>query len=109
MPKIVITFGMTIGMLLTPIYSLSMFPQMFYGEKLFNGPNSYFCDSGPRASVKNCIHQNSLHIKHKSKFHNNRTDRSMATRSFTKRILGYKSKETVFSALSDIIRCVDLY
>nr|YP_010846838.1 NADH-plastoquinone oxidoreductase subunit 4 [Pachypodium lamerei]WEV91053.1 NADH-plastoquinone oxidoreductase subunit 4 [Pachypodium lamerei] len=48
MPKILITFVMTIGMILTPIYSLSMSRQMFYGYKLFNVPNSYFFDSGPR-------------------------------------------------------------
>ena len=35
-------------MILTPIYSLSMLRQMFYGYKLFNTPNSYFFDSGPR-------------------------------------------------------------
>lgn len=49
MPKILITFVMTIGMILTPIYSLSMLRQMFYGYKLFNAPpNSSFFDSGPR-------------------------------------------------------------
>nr|YP_009108809.1 NADH dehydrogenase subunit 4 [Oncinotis tenuiloba]AIW05653.1 NADH dehydrogenase subunit 4 [Oncinotis tenuiloba] len=48
MPKILITFVMTIGMILTPIYSLSMSRQMFYGYKLFNVQNSYFFDSGPR-------------------------------------------------------------
>nr|YP_009651708.1 NADH-plastoquinone oxidoreductase subunit 4 [Dillenia indica]YP_010360790.1 NADH-plastoquinone oxidoreductase subunit 4 [Dillenia turbinata]QCY72313.1 NADH-plastoquinone oxidoreductase subunit 4 [Dillenia indica]UNQ85750.1 NADH-plastoquinone oxidoreductase subunit 4 [Dillenia turbinata] len=48
MPKILITFIMAIGMILTPIYSLSMLRQMFYGYKLFNVPNSYFFDSGPR-------------------------------------------------------------
>nr|AWI70177.1 NADH dehydrogenase subunit 4 [Apocynum cannabinum] len=48
MPKILITFVMAIGMILTPIYSLSMSRQMFYGYKLFNGQNSYFFDSGPR-------------------------------------------------------------
>nr|YP_009231210.1 NADH-plastoquinone oxidoreductase chain 4 [Dipteronia sinensis]ALV83921.1 NADH-plastoquinone oxidoreductase chain 4 [Dipteronia sinensis]QBS30466.1 NADH-plastoquinone oxidoreductase chain 4 [Dipteronia sinensis]QBS30554.1 NADH-plastoquinone oxidoreductase chain 4 [Dipteronia sinensis]QBS30642.1 NADH-plastoquinone oxidoreductase chain 4 [Dipteronia sinensis]QBS30730.1 NADH-plastoquinone oxidoreductase chain 4 [Dipteronia sinensis] len=46
--KILITFVMAIGMILTPIYSLSMLRQMFYGYKLFNGVNSYFFDSGPR-------------------------------------------------------------
>lgn len=46
--KILITFVMAIGMILTPIYSLSMLRQMFYGYKLFNVPNSYFFDSGPR-------------------------------------------------------------
>ena len=48
MPKILITFVMAIGMILTPIYSLSMSRQMFFGYKLFNAPNSYFFDSGPR-------------------------------------------------------------
>nr|YP_009570577.1 NADH-plastoquinone oxidoreductase subunit 4 [Dioncophyllum thollonii]QBC67449.1 NADH-plastoquinone oxidoreductase subunit 4 [Dioncophyllum thollonii] len=48
MPKILITFGMAIGMILTPIYSLSILRQMFYGYKLFNIQNSYFFDSGPR-------------------------------------------------------------
>nr|QAX91740.1 NADH-plastoquinone oxidoreductase subunit 4 [Berneuxia thibetica] len=48
MPKILMTFGMAIGMILTPIYLLSMLRQMFYGYKLFNVPNSHFLDSGPR-------------------------------------------------------------
>nr|YP_009872667.1 NADH-plastoquinone oxidoreductase subunit 4 [Dipentodon sinicus]QKT26908.1 NADH-plastoquinone oxidoreductase subunit 4 [Dipentodon sinicus] len=48
MPKILITFVTAIGMILTPIYSLSMSRQMFYGYKLSNAPNSYFLDSGPR-------------------------------------------------------------
>nr|YP_009967312.1 NADH dehydrogenase subunit 4 [Anthurium huixtlense]QIP53367.1 NADH dehydrogenase subunit 4 [Anthurium huixtlense] len=48
MPKILITFVMAIGMILTPIYSLSMSRQMFYGYKLVNLPNSFFLDSGPR-------------------------------------------------------------
>nr|AWI71106.1 NADH dehydrogenase subunit 4 [Odontadenia perrottetii] len=48
MPKVLITFVMAIGMILTPIYSLSMSRQMFYGYKLFNVPNSYFFDSGAR-------------------------------------------------------------
>nr|YP_010698136.1 NADH-plastoquinone oxidoreductase subunit 4 [Brachychiton acerifolius]WCF77097.1 NADH-plastoquinone oxidoreductase subunit 4 [Brachychiton acerifolius] len=48
MPKILITFVMAIGMILTPIYSLSMSRQMFYGYKLFNAPSSSFFDSGPR-------------------------------------------------------------
>lgn len=47
-PKILITVVMAIGMILTPIYSLSMSRQMFYGYKLFNLPNSFFVDSGPR-------------------------------------------------------------
>lgn len=42
MPKILIIFVMAIGMILTPIYLLSMSRQMFYGYKLFNVPNSYF-------------------------------------------------------------------
>nr|YP_010419844.1 NADH-plastoquinone oxidoreductase subunit 4 [Leucosyke puya]USG53545.1 NADH-plastoquinone oxidoreductase subunit 4 [Leucosyke puya] len=46
--KIIISFVMAIGIILTPIYSLSMLRQMFYGYKLFNVPNSYFVDSGPR-------------------------------------------------------------
>nr|YP_010882717.1 NADH-plastoquinone oxidoreductase subunit 4 [Androsace filiformis]WIF27301.1 NADH-plastoquinone oxidoreductase subunit 4 [Androsace filiformis] len=48
MPKMLITFVMAIGMVLTPIYLLSMLRQMFYGYKFFNVPNSYFFDSGPR-------------------------------------------------------------
>lgn len=48
MPKILITFVMAIGMILTPIYLLSMLRQMFYGYKFFNISNSYFFDSGPR-------------------------------------------------------------
>nr|YP_010725351.1 NADH-plastoquinone oxidoreductase subunit 4 [Adenosma glutinosa]WDY12252.1 NADH-plastoquinone oxidoreductase subunit 4 [Adenosma glutinosa] len=46
--KVLITFVMAIGMILTPIYLLSMLRQMFYGYKIFNVPNSYFFDSGPR-------------------------------------------------------------
>ena len=41
------TFVMAIGMILTPIYLLSMLRQMFYGYKLFNVPNSNLVDSGP--------------------------------------------------------------
>ncbi|RYR17941.1 hypothetical protein Ahy_B03g062597 isoform B [Arachis hypogaea] len=41
MTKILIIFLNTIGIILTPIYSLSMLRQMFYGYKLFNTPNSY--------------------------------------------------------------------
>nr|UEV85720.1 NADH-plastoquinone oxidoreductase subunit 4 [Eschscholzia californica] len=48
MPKVFITFVMAIGMILTPIYSLSMLRQMFYGYKQFNAPNYSFLDSGPR-------------------------------------------------------------
>nr|QYF08069.1 NADH-plastoquinone oxidoreductase subunit 4 [Paris daliensis] len=47
-PKVLIIFLMAIGMILTPIYLLSMLRQMFYGYKLFNVPNSHFSDSGPR-------------------------------------------------------------
>lgn len=46
--KLGITFVMAIGIILTPIYLLSMLRQMFYGYKLFNAPNSYVFDSGPR-------------------------------------------------------------
>ncbi|KAI4297919.1 hypothetical protein L6164_037774 [Bauhinia variegata] len=48
MTKILITFVTAIGIILTPIYSLSMLRQMFYGYKLFNTPNFSFFDSGPR-------------------------------------------------------------
>nr|YP_009093849.1 NADH dehydrogenase subunit 4 [Luzuriaga radicans]AIT16037.1 NADH dehydrogenase subunit 4 [Luzuriaga radicans] len=48
MPKVLVTFVMAIGMILTPIYLLSMLRQMFYGYKLFHVPNSHFLDSGPR-------------------------------------------------------------
>nr|QUI76245.1 NADH dehydrogenase subunit 4 [Polyalthiopsis verrucipes] len=48
MPKAIMTFVMAIGMILTPIYSLSMSRQIFYGYKLFHVPNSSFLDSGPR-------------------------------------------------------------
>nr|YP_009092044.1 NADH-plastoquinone oxidoreductase subunit 4' [Spirodela polyrhiza]AEK94391.2 NADH-plastoquinone oxidoreductase subunit 4 [Spirodela polyrhiza] len=48
MTKILITFVMAIGIILTPIYLLSMLRQMFYGYKLFNLSNSFFVDSGPR-------------------------------------------------------------
>nr|YP_010686321.1 NADH dehydrogenase subunit 4 [Cyclamen graecum]WBR35228.1 NADH dehydrogenase subunit 4 [Cyclamen graecum] len=48
MPKMLITFVMAIGMVLTPIYLLSMSRQMFYGYKFSNAPNSYCFDSGPR-------------------------------------------------------------
>nr|APU88561.3 NADH dehydrogenase subunit 4 [Tylosema esculentum] len=48
MTKILITFVTAIGIILTPIYSLSMLRQMFYGYKLFNIPNFSFFDSGPR-------------------------------------------------------------
>nr|YP_010291587.1 NADH-plastoquinone oxidoreductase subunit 4 [Rapatea paludosa]ULQ67594.1 NADH-plastoquinone oxidoreductase subunit 4 [Rapatea paludosa] len=48
MPKGLIIFVMAIGMILTPIYLLSMLRQMFYGYKLFNLPNFNLLDSGPR-------------------------------------------------------------
>lgn len=48
MTKILITFVMALGIILTPIYLLSMLRQMFYGYKLFNLSNSFFVDSGPR-------------------------------------------------------------
>ncbi|CAN1359317.1 NAD(P)H-quinone oxidoreductase chain 4, chloroplastic [Linum perenne] len=48
MPKIVITFIMAVGMILTPIYLLSMLRQMFYGYKFLNASNSYCFDAGPR-------------------------------------------------------------
>nr|YP_010550339.1 NADH-plastoquinone oxidoreductase subunit 4 [Sonerila cantonensis]UTM92400.1 NADH-plastoquinone oxidoreductase subunit 4 [Sonerila cantonensis] len=47
-PKILITLLMAIGMILTPIYLLSMLRQMFYGYKILNVQNSYLFDSGPR-------------------------------------------------------------
>nr|UUC02540.1 NADH-plastoquinone oxidoreductase subunit 4 [Caulophyllum robustum] len=47
-PKILITFVTSIGMILTPIYLLSMLRQIFYGYKQFNVSNSHFWDSGPR-------------------------------------------------------------
>nr|UVH67345.1 NADH-plastoquinone oxidoreductase subunit 4 [Eriocaulon decemflorum] len=47
-PKIGITFVMAIGMILTPIYLLSMLRQIFYGYKLWNFSKSTFFDSGPR-------------------------------------------------------------
>nr|YP_009652663.1 NADH-plastoquinone oxidoreductase subunit 4 [Juniperus recurva]YP_009679232.1 NADH-plastoquinone oxidoreductase subunit 4 [Juniperus squamata]YP_010332417.1 NADH-plastoquinone oxidoreductase subunit 4 [Juniperus przewalskii subsp. pendula]YP_010426982.1 NADH-plastoquinone oxidoreductase subunit 4 [Juniperus pingii]QJU04322.1 NADH-plastoquinone oxidoreductase subunit 4 [Juniperus saltuaria]UNQ87695.1 NADH-plastoquinone oxidoreductase subunit 4 [Juniperus przewalskii]QCF45949.1 NADH-plastoqu len=46
--RIIITAIAAIGMILTPIYLLSMLRQMFYGYKVFNIPNPYFQDSGPR-------------------------------------------------------------
>ncbi|CAN6446877.1 unnamed protein product [Victoria cruziana] len=48
MSKILITFVMSIGMILTPIHSLSMLCQMFYGYRLFNVPKSHFVDDGPQ-------------------------------------------------------------
>nr|YP_009894416.1 NADH dehydrogenase subunit 4 [Conringia planisiliqua]QKK40789.1 NADH dehydrogenase subunit 4 [Conringia planisiliqua]QKK40876.1 NADH dehydrogenase subunit 4 [Conringia planisiliqua] len=46
--KLLIIFVMAIGMILTPIYLLSMSRQMFYGYKLINAKNFSFFDSGPR-------------------------------------------------------------
>nr|YP_010310777.1 NADH-plastoquinone oxidoreductase subunit 4 [Paracladopus chiangmaiensis]UMY76312.1 NADH-plastoquinone oxidoreductase subunit 4 [Paracladopus chiangmaiensis] len=46
--KILICFIMAIGMILTPMYLLSMLRQMFYGYKLVNNGYSYCFDSGPR-------------------------------------------------------------
>ncbi|KAL0912911.1 hypothetical protein M5K25_016329 [Dendrobium thyrsiflorum] len=48
MPKMLITFVMAIGMILTPIFFFYMLRQIFYGYKLFNIPNSNFFYSGPR-------------------------------------------------------------
>ncbi|KAF9678488.1 hypothetical protein SADUNF_Sadunf07G0040200 [Salix dunnii] len=48
MPKILITFRAAVGMILIPIYLLSMLRQMFYGYKLFNATNSFFFFHGPR-------------------------------------------------------------
>nr|QOL12352.1 NADH dehydrogenase subunit 4 [Campanula takesimana] len=48
MPKILITFVIAIGIILTPIYLLSMSRQIFYGYKLLNAPKSYVLDFGPR-------------------------------------------------------------
>ncbi|KAL4327902.1 hypothetical protein AHAS_Ahas13G0146500 [Arachis hypogaea] len=48
MTKILIIFLNTIKIILTPIYSLSMLRQMFYGYKLFNTLNAYFFYSDPR-------------------------------------------------------------
>lgn len=47
-PKILITFLVAVGIILTPVYLLSMLRQMFYGYKLFNRKNETFCDYGPR-------------------------------------------------------------
>nr|YP_009054015.1 NADH dehydrogenase subunit 4 [Hanabusaya asiatica]AHY94472.1 NADH dehydrogenase subunit 4 [Hanabusaya asiatica] len=48
LPKILMTFVIAIGIILTPIYSLSLLRQIFYGYKLLNAPNSYVLDFGPR-------------------------------------------------------------
>jgi NAD(P)H-quinone oxidoreductase subunit 4 len=44
-PKIITTFVMAVGIILTPIYFLSILRQMFYGYKLFHVSNSNFFDS----------------------------------------------------------------
>ncbi|CAN4094224.1 unnamed protein product [Withania somnifera] len=41
-PKLLITFVMAIGIILTSIYSLSMSCRMFYGYKLFNARKEFF-------------------------------------------------------------------
>jgi len=46
--KILICFVIAVGMLLTPIYLLSMVRQMFYGYKLFHSKKYSCFDSGPR-------------------------------------------------------------
>nr|QYB21572.1 NADH-plastoquinone oxidoreductase subunit 4 [Halocarpus bidwillii] len=46
--RIIITTIAAVGMILTPIYLLSMLRQMFFGYKVLNVPNSYSPDSGPR-------------------------------------------------------------
>nr|QYB22065.1 NADH-plastoquinone oxidoreductase subunit 4 [Phyllocladus trichomanoides]BBF91079.1 NADH-plastoquinone oxidoreductase subunit 4 [Phyllocladus aspleniifolius] len=46
--RIIITIIAAVGMILTPIYLLSMLRQMFFGYKVLNVPNPYFTDSGPR-------------------------------------------------------------
>nr|YP_009563794.1 NADH-plastoquinone oxidoreductase subunit 4 [Isoetes yunguiensis]QAX27874.1 NADH-plastoquinone oxidoreductase subunit 4 [Isoetes yunguiensis]UQV94454.1 NADH-plastoquinone oxidoreductase subunit 4 [Isoetes sp. CL-2022b] len=46
--KIIITVIEAIGIILTPIYSLPMLRQMFYGYKVSNAPISHIMDSGPR-------------------------------------------------------------
>nr|YP_003934353.1 NADH-plastoquinone oxidoreductase subunit 4 [Monsonia speciosa]ACH47240.1 NADH-plastoquinone oxidoreductase subunit 4 [Monsonia speciosa]ADJ66488.1 NADH-plastoquinone oxidoreductase subunit 4 [Monsonia speciosa] len=48
MSRILITLIMAVGMILTPIYSLSMLRQMFYGYRLLNTLTPTFFDSGPR-------------------------------------------------------------
>ncbi|GFQ04657.1 NAD(P)H-quinone oxidoreductase chain 4 chloroplastic [Phtheirospermum japonicum] len=48
MPKIFTMFIMAIGITLTPICLLSMLREMFYGYKIFNIPNFFNSDSGPR-------------------------------------------------------------
>lgn len=44
-PKIIITFVIAVGIVLTPIYLLSILRQVFYGYKLFHVSNSNFFDS----------------------------------------------------------------
>nr|YP_009827209.1 NADH-plastoquinone oxidoreductase subunit 4 [Podocarpus neriifolius]YP_010355119.1 NADH-plastoquinone oxidoreductase subunit 4 [Podocarpus macrophyllus]WEF49925.1 NADH-plastoquinone oxidoreductase subunit 4 [Podocarpus macrophyllus var. maki]QIU83743.1 NADH-plastoquinone oxidoreductase subunit 4 [Podocarpus neriifolius]UOK15678.1 NADH-plastoquinone oxidoreductase subunit 4 [Podocarpus macrophyllus]WDR39319.1 NADH-plastoquinone oxidoreductase subunit 4 [Podocarpus macrophyllus] len=46
--RIIIITIAAVGMILTPIYLLSMLRQMFFGYKVLNVPNPYFTDSGPR-------------------------------------------------------------
>nr|QYB22558.1 NADH-plastoquinone oxidoreductase subunit 4 [Prumnopitys amara] len=46
--RIIITTIAAVGIILTPIYLLSMLRQMFFGYKVLNVPNPYFTDSGPR-------------------------------------------------------------
>ena len=45
--QIIITTIVPIGMILTPIYLLSMLCRIFYGYKVFNVPSPYFQDLGP--------------------------------------------------------------
>nr|YP_009578794.1 NADH-plastoquinone oxidoreductase subunit 4 [Taxus brevifolia]QBK34139.1 NADH-plastoquinone oxidoreductase subunit 4 [Taxus brevifolia]QBK34303.1 NADH-plastoquinone oxidoreductase subunit 4 [Taxus brevifolia]QBK36352.1 NADH-plastoquinone oxidoreductase subunit 4 [Taxus brevifolia] len=46
--RIIITVIAAIGIILTPIYLLSMLRRIFYGYKVLNVPNPYFKDSGSR-------------------------------------------------------------
>nr|YP_010194444.1 Ndh4 [Pallavicinia lyellii]QZZ24667.1 Ndh4 [Pallavicinia lyellii]QZZ24751.1 Ndh4 [Pallavicinia lyellii] len=46
--KTVILTTQAVGIILTPIYLLSMLRQMFYGYKSFDTSVSYFTDAGPR-------------------------------------------------------------
>jgi len=46
--RALITFIEAIGIILTPIYLLSMVRQMFYGYKNMNLQNSLILDAGPR-------------------------------------------------------------
>jgi NAD(P)H-quinone oxidoreductase subunit 4 len=49
-PKIIITFVIAVGIVLTPIYLLSILRQVFYGYKFFHVSNSnfFYSDSGSR-------------------------------------------------------------